>query len=67
MVAYNSVAGCFDLATDLSKKSLVSKKDIKILCSLSSKDRAGDYFTHSSYFRHLLNTDHAKDEPGWEQ
>jgi hypothetical protein len=45
MVAYNSVAGCLDIATHLANNSNINKNEIKILCSTSSTDKVGDYFS----------------------
>ena len=44
MIAYNSVGGCVDIAKHLVDKESQPQEDIKILCSSSSKDKAGIFF-----------------------
>lgn len=43
-VAYNSVSGCFSIASYLTEKFNIPKKDIGILCSTNSKEKVGDFF-----------------------
>ncbi|GAB3164188.1 hypothetical protein [Telluribacter humicola] len=50
MVAYNSVTNCYNLASHLVNSNLISKEDVRILCSISSKDKVGSYY-------HELNSD----------
>jgi len=44
MVAFNSVKGCMSLAESIKKDKLLNEADIKILCSINSKDKVGKYF-----------------------
>lgn len=43
-VAYNSVSRCLDLAEHLVDNKIISKSEIKILCSSASKKTAKDYY-----------------------
>jgi hypothetical protein len=44
MVAYNSVKGCMSIAESIKTDGLIKEVDIKILCSINSKDKVGKYF-----------------------
>lgn len=44
MVAYNSVAGCYELAEFLVKDGCIKKEEVRILCSLNSKKKVANYF-----------------------
>ena len=44
MVAYNSVKGCMSIAESIKTDGLLNEADIKILCSINSKDKVGKYF-----------------------
>jgi hypothetical protein len=44
MVAYNSVKGCMSIAESIKTDGLLKEEDIKILCSINSKDKVGKYF-----------------------
>ena len=44
MVAYNSVKGCMSIAESIKTDGLLKEVDIKILCSINSKDKVGKYF-----------------------
>jgi hypothetical protein len=44
MVAYNSVKGCMSIAESIKSDGLLNEADIKILCSINSKDKVGKYF-----------------------
>jgi hypothetical protein len=44
MVAFNSVAGRYDIATHLTKKKGIPSEDIKIMCSRGSKEKVGEFF-----------------------
>lgn len=43
-VAYNSVSKCLDLAEHLVDNNIISKSEIKILCSSASKKNAKNYY-----------------------
>jgi hypothetical protein len=45
MVAYNSVSGARSIAEFLLKDNVCNKTDLKILCSVNSKENAGEFFT----------------------
>lgn len=44
MVAYNSVKGCMSIAESIKTDGLLNEADIKILCSINSKNKVGKYF-----------------------
>ena len=43
-IAYNSVNGCLNLAQHLVDNNIISRNEIKILCSSASKKSAKDYY-----------------------
>lgn len=43
-IGYNSVNGCLNLAQHLVDNNIISKNEIKILCSSASKKSAKDYY-----------------------
>lgn len=45
MIAFNSVSGCRTIAEELLSRGLVKKEDIKVLCSINSKEEVRDYYT----------------------
>jgi hypothetical protein len=44
MVAFNSVAGCLDIASYLTAHEIADKGDIKILCSINSRSKVDEWY-----------------------